>query len=69
MKCICADCDIELELELSMMIKICRWCRKELAPSWTEDDWYNDWIFQMEEDADECICREDHIEVNCPSCF
>ena len=25
--------------------------------------------FMREEDEDPCICVEDHIDVNCPSCF
>jgi len=69
LKCLCADCDIELELELSLMIKICYWCRREMAPNWSEDDWESDWIFQMEEEVDPCICKEDFVDVNCPSCF
>jgi len=29
---------------------------------------YQEYYFHQEDD-DPCICVEDHIDVNCPSCF
>ena len=52
MKEICSvtDCDTVLELDLSFTIKICRWCRREMEPTWDEDDWFNSWMDTMEEE-------------------
>lgn len=42
-KCMCNDCDIVLELELSLLIGICRWCRRELEHDWDDTDWFDDY--------------------------
>ena len=48
MKCTVKDCGIVLEFDLSKMIEICRWCRKEMEPSWEDSDWEQEWHSQFE---------------------
>jgi len=53
MKCSVKDCETVLELDLSFQIKICRWCRRELEPSWDDDDWFHLWVATHEVDEDD----------------
>jgi hypothetical protein len=50
--CTVKDCEIELELELSIIIEICRWCRKEFEPTWSDDEWLDDWLRPFGDDSD-----------------
>jgi len=49
MKCSVKDCETVLELDLSFQIKICRWCRREMQPSWDDDDWFDEFMNSIEE--------------------
>jgi len=52
MKCSVKDCETVLELDLSFQIKICRWCRREMQPSWDDDDWFNEFMNSIEEEIE-----------------
>jgi len=53
MKCSVKDCETVLELDLSFTIKICRWCRREMQPSWDDDDWFDEFMNSIEADIDD----------------
>lgn len=61
MKCVNPECDRKQNIS---NMTICSECYQKYYFEQEDDE-----EFMRDEDEDPCLCVEDHIDVNCPSCF